>query len=133
MTSITCLLRHALLVLVCAHAARAADDSLLTNVPYKTGDSLSSYEQKRCLLDVYLPKAGTEKRFATLVWFHGGGLTGGSKDADSTKKVALGLAQSGVAVVVPNYRLSPQAKYPAYIEDATAAVAWTPITSPPSV
>ena len=121
----TSLLRLALLFLVCAHICHAADDSPLTNVPYKTGDSLSSYEQKRCLLDVYLPKAGTQKGFATLVWFHGGGLTGGTKDADSTKKVALGLAQSGVAVVVPNYRLSPQAQYPAYIEDATAAVAWT--------
>ena len=121
----TSLLRLARLFLVCAYISHAADDSPLTNLPYKTGESLSSNEKQRCLLDVYLPKAGTEKGFATLVWFHGGGLTGGSKDADSTKKVAQGLAQSGVAVVVPNYRLSPQAKYPAYIEDATAAVAWT--------
>jgi acetyl esterase/lipase len=119
----TSLLRHALLFLAFVHVTHAADEAGLTHIPYKTGDSLSSYEKQRCLLDVYLPKEG--KDFATLVWFHGGGLTGGSKDADSTKKVALGLAQSGVAVVVPNYRLSPQAKYPAYIEDATAAVAWT--------
>lgn len=119
----TSLLRHALLILICAHLTRAADDAVLTHIPYKTGDSLSSYEKQRCLLDVYLPKE--DKGFATLVWFHGGGLTGGNKDADSTKKVAQGLAKSGVAVVVPNYRLNPQAKYPAYIEDATAAVAWT--------
>ena len=127
MSSITSLLRHAWLFLVCTHVSWAAENAPLTNVPYKTGDTLSSYELKRCLLDVYLPEKEKEegKGFATLVWFHGGGLTGGNKDADSTKKVALGLAQSGVAVVVPNYRLSPQAKYPAYIEDATAAVAWT--------
>ena len=134
----TSLLRLALLFLVFSHATHAADalpninsidvdhaQIILVNELYKTGDSLSSYEKQRCRLDLYLPKAGTEKGFATLVWFHGGGLTGGNKDADSTKKVARGLAQSGVAVVVPNYRLSPQAKYPAYIEDATAAVAWT--------
>jgi acetyl esterase/lipase len=30
-----------------------------------------------------------------------------------------------VAVVAVNYRLSPKAKYPAYIRDAAAAVAWT--------
>ncbi len=119
----TSLLRHALLLVTFVHVTHAADDSVLSHIPYKTGDSLSSYEKQRCLLDVYLPKEG--KGFATLVWFHGGGLTGGNKDADSTKKVAQGLAQAGVAVVVPNYRLSPQAKYPAYIEDATAAVAWT--------
>lgn len=116
----TPLLRLAAFVLLCASLAPAAD---LPGVPYKTGDSLSSYEKQRCLLDVYLP--AEKKDFATLVWFHGGGLTGGNKDADSTKKVAQGLAKSGLAVVVPNYRLSPQAKYPAYIEDATAAVAWT--------
>lgn len=119
----TSLLRPLLLTLVCAHALRAADPAPLTHVSYKTGANLSSYEQQRCKLDVYLPKEG--KGFATLVWFHGGGLTGGSKDTDSTKKVAQGLAEMGVAVVVPNYRLSPQAKYPAYIEDAAAAVAWT--------
>ncbi len=119
----TSLLRSLLLTLVCVQITRAADDSVLTHIPYKTGESLSNYEKQRCLLDVYLPKE--TKDFATLVWFHGGGLTGGSKDTDSTKKVAQGLAQMGVAVVVPNYRLSPQAKYPAYIEDATAAVAWT--------
>ncbi|WP_395738062.1 alpha/beta hydrolase [Prosthecobacter sp.] len=119
----TPLLRFCTLVFFSASFAAAADKSDLLNLPYKSGDSLSSYEKQRCLLDVYLPKEG--KEFATLVWFHGGGLTGGNKDADSTKKVARGLAQEGVAVVVPNYRLSPQAKYPAYIEDATAAVAWT--------
>ncbi|MEI6326404.1 MAG: alpha/beta hydrolase fold domain-containing protein, partial [Gemmataceae bacterium] len=31
----------------------------------------------------------------------------------------------GIAVVAVNYRLSPKAKAPAYIEDAAAAVAWT--------
>lgn len=122
----TSLLRLTAFVFLCASLAAAADKSApsdLSDVSYKTGDSLSSYERQRCKLDVYLPKEG--KGFATLVWFHGGGLTGGSKDGDSTKKVAQGLARSGVAVVVPNYRLSPQAKYPAYIEDAAAAVAWT--------
>lgn len=114
------LLRLAAFVFLCASFSAAAD---LSDVLYKSGGSLSTYEQQRCKLDVYLPKGG--KGFATLVWFHGGGLTGGNKDADSTKKVAQGLARSGVGVVVPNYRLSPQAKYPAYIEDATAAVAWT--------
>lgn len=117
---------------VCLFTAVAAAEKPASVLPdvkdvlYKTGgDSLSTYEQQRCKLDVYLPAEAERKDCATLVWFHGGGLTGGNKDADSTKKVARGLAQSGVAVVVPNYRLSPQAKYPAYIEDAAAAVAWT--------
>lgn len=93
----------------------------LPNLAYKSGDALSTYEKERCKLDVYLPAKG--KDFATLVWFHGGGLTGGSKDG--VDKMARSLAGAGLAVVAPNYRLSPKAKYPAYIEDAAAAVAWT--------
>ena len=98
-----------------------SDITKLPNIAYKSGDALSAYEKERCKLDVYLPATG--KDFATLVWFHGGGLTGGNKD--SVDKMARSLAGAGLAVVVPNYRLSPRAKYPAYIEDAAAAVAWT--------
>ena len=95
----------------------------LKNLAYKSGDKLNEYEVQRCKLDLYLPREVTS--FGTLVWFHGGGLTGGNKDGDATRKIAESLAQAGVAVAVPNYRLSPKAKYPAYIEDAAAAFAWT--------
>jgi acetyl esterase/lipase len=118
---------RAVMVLVCgacAYTALAAETApTLVNVAYKTGANLSDYEKDRCLLDVYLP--AERKDFATIVWFHGGGLTGGSKDDAGTKKMALSLAKEGVAIVVPNYRLSPKATYPAYIQDAAASVAWT--------
>jgi acetyl esterase/lipase len=93
---------------------------VLPDVAYKSGDGLSDYEQQRCKLDVYLPAEHTG--FATLIWFHGGGLTGGSKAGSD--KMARSLAMAGVAVVVPNYRLSPKATFPAYIQDAAAACAW---------
>ena len=115
----------ALLTLAAAiHAAPAAKiEPTLANLAYKTGAALSVYEKERCKLDLYLPEGA--KGFATLVWFHGGGLTGGSKDEATTRKIARTLAAAGLGVAVPNYRLSPKAKYPAYIEDAAAAVAWT--------
>lgn len=75
------------------------------------------YRSERCKLDLYYPKG--KKDFKTLVWFHGGGLTGGEK---SIPKQLLG---KGIAVVAVNYRLYPMAKSPAYIRDAAAAVAWT--------
>lgn len=93
----------------------------LTNLAYKTaGDS---YETERCKLDLYLPEK-KKATFATLVWLHGGGITGGSKDG--AHQIALGrhLAASGTALASINYRLSPKAKYPAYIEDTAAAFAW---------
>ncbi|GEP43487.1 alpha/beta hydrolase [Brevifollis gellanilyticus] len=117
----TRLVASILFVLTCL--AHAADDRAPTNIAYKSGDELSVYEKERCKLDLYLP--AKKEGFTTLVWFHGGGLTNGSKDGEVMKRLGASLAEEGIAVVVPNYRLSPKAKYPAYIDDASAAVAWT--------
>jgi acetyl esterase/lipase len=83
-------------------------------------DSLNnkdSYISSQCTLDIYYPKG--VKNFATVVWFHGGGLTGGEKETPKA------LTEHGFAVIGVGYRLSPKVKAPAYIEDAAAAVAWT--------
>lgn len=100
----------------------AAKFGLKTSFAYKSGASLSDYEKERCQLDLYLPPTG--KDLPVLVWFHGGGLTQGKKDDDFTAKIAQQFVQQGLAVVAVNYRLSPKATYPAYVEDAAASVAW---------
>jgi acetyl esterase/lipase len=69
----------------------------------------------RCVLDLRVPEGG--EGFATLLWFHGGGLTGGSRNFPK-------FAGQGVALVAAGYRLSPEAKLPEFIEDAAAATAW---------
>ena len=74
------------------------------------------YISAQCTLDIYYPKGA--KNYATIVWFHGGGLTGGSKE------IPKALMDKGYAVIGVGYRLSPKVKAPAYIEDAAAAVAW---------
>lgn len=91
-----------------------------TDLPYKSGAGLDAYEQERCKLDVYLPANSTG--FPTLVWFHGGSLTEGRKE--DARLIARRLAEQGIAVVTPNYRLNPRASFPAYVDDAAAAVAW---------
>mgnify|MGYP001160626861 CR=1 FL=1 len=78
----------------------------------KTGEYINS----QCVLDVYYPK--DVNGFSTIVWFHGGGMTGGKKQIPSA------LKEKGFAVIGVEYRLSPKVKAPAYIEDAAAAVAW---------
>lgn len=88
-----------------------------TNIPYRTGANLDEYTLERCRLDVYYPEGA--RNFPTVVWFHGGGLTGGNRS------VPAELKGKGIAVVAVNYRLSPKVTAPAYIEDAAAAVAWT--------
>lgn len=74
------------------------------------------YIDSQCTLDIYYPK--DSKNFATIVWFHGGGLSGGAKE------IPTALLEKGFAVIGVGYRLSPKVKAPAYIEDAAAAIAW---------
>ncbi|MCB9080751.1 MAG: alpha/beta hydrolase [Lewinellaceae bacterium] len=90
----------------------------LRDIPYypATFSPADKYLHERCVLDLYYPKAS--KGFPTVVWFHGGGLTGGSKE------IPAALTEKGFAVVGVNYRLYPKVNAPKYIEDAAAAVAW---------
>lgn len=105
-----------------AVAAEPKSEAEQKGVPYKTGADLDPYEAERCKLDLYLPEK--REQFATLVWFHGGGLTAGDKGEVFTQKIARALASEGIAVAAVNYRLSPKVSYPAYIEDAAASTAF---------
>ena len=75
-----------------------------------------AYINSQCTLDIYFPE--NQKDFATIIWFHGGGLTKGEK------KIPKALMNKGFAVVGVEYRLSPKVSAPSYIEDAAAAVSW---------
>ena len=90
------------------------------NIVYKSIDPSTDALRNALSLDLYLPVK--QPTVATLVWFHGGGMTGG----DKKESVALAkvLAEHGITVASANYRLSPAAIYPAYVQDAAAAVAW---------
>ena len=91
--------------------------NFVRNISYTSADEQDGYRKERCVLDIYYPE--TDKGFATLVWFHGGGLETGNKD------LLDGFRRQGFAVVSVNYRLFPQCKCPDYIDDAAMAVAWT--------
>ena len=96
----------------------AKDDSyvLKENISYYGESHSDPYLQERCKLDLYYPT--TKKGFATVVWFHGGGLKNGNKS------ISERLKNQGIAVAAVNYRLYPKAKAPAYLEDTAASVAW---------
>ncbi len=74
------------------------------------------------MLDLYVPQGA--RGFPTLVWFHGGGLTEGDKAGALEVKIARSLAERGIAVAMVDYRLSGQVRFPAYVDDAAASVAW---------
>ena len=74
----------------------------------------------RQTLDIYLPEA---ESFKVFIYFHGGGLCGGSKNGYGGK-FAEYLTSQGICVVSAEYRMYPEARYPEFIEDAASAVAW---------
>jgi len=71
-------------------------------------------------LDVYAPADARNAPVA--VFLYGGGWTGGAKGEYGF--VGATLAARGIITVIPDYRLYPGARYPTFIEDCAAAVAW---------
>jgi len=71
-------------------------------------------------LDLYLPKG--LKDFPVLFFVHGGAWRSGNKELYA--KMGDVFAARGIGAVIINYRLSPQVKHPAHIEDVAQAFAW---------
>ena len=100
-----------------------------SNIPYKAGTDLSDYEKERCKLDIYIPRTVGTAPFPVIVYFHGGSLISGDKSegwTDWSNNFGFKFLETGISMVMVNYRLSGQqgTKWPLYIEDAAAAVAW---------
>jgi acetyl esterase/lipase len=91
---------------------------LKENISYYDAARMKSdaYLKQMCQLDIYYPK--NAQGFPVVVWFHGGGLTGGNKEIPDS------LKQQGIAVVAVSYRLYPQVKVEDILQDTAAAVAW---------
>ncbi len=86
-------------------------------VPYYSGQSPDSYQADKMRLDIHYPD--TADSVPTIIWFHGGGLTGGQRE------IPQALREKGFVIVAPSYRLSPKVEAETCIQDATAAIAWT--------
>jgi acetyl esterase/lipase len=73
-------------------------------------------------LDLYAPKKATG--VPLIVWIHGGAFLFGSKEGFPVEPVPLHLLLEGYAVASINYRLSPEALFPAQLQDCKAAIRW---------
>jgi acetyl esterase/lipase len=82
------------------------------DVPYGTG--------ARQRLDVYTPWNAQNK--PVIVFWYGGGWDHGKKA--QYRFVGAALAKAGYVAVLPDYRLYPDAKFPAFIQDGAEALAW---------
>lgn len=76
-------------------------------------------------LDVYSPRDVTAQT-PVLVFYHGGSWQYGSKD--DYRFLGTAFAARGIQTVVVNYRLYPEVIFPAFVEDAAKALAYTKST-----
>jgi len=73
-------------------------------------------------IDVYVPERPPAPALPIIVFFYGGSWNSGTKDGYSF--VGRALAARGFVVAIPDYRLVPQVRYPAFLQDNAAAVRW---------
>jgi len=72
-------------------------------------------------LDLYAPRSAKAPA-PVVVFFYGGNWDSGDKGAYAF--VGAALASKGYVVVIPDYRVYPQVRWPTFIEDSAKAVAW---------
>lgn len=73
-------------------------------------------------LDLYLPAKANGAPLPGIVFVHGGGWRVGVRQ--NFAPMAVRMAEHGYAAATISYRLSPEAQYPAAVQDAKAAVRW---------
>lgn len=105
------------LLAVCGAGAAARPGAYRTvkNIAYRDAGGDRNIDTM-CRLDLYYPADG--EGFTTVIWYHGGGLTGGRRE------IPEALKEKGFAVVGVEYRLSPHVKVADCVDDAAASAAW---------
>ncbi len=88
----------------------------------RTSTGLRYAPGNRHLADIYQPPAGTTDA-PVIVFFYGGNWVSG--DRKDYAFVGRALAARGFVVVIPDYRLYPEVRYPDFLDDSAQAVAWT--------
>ncbi|MGY2256724.1 alpha/beta hydrolase [Pseudomonas reactans] len=79
-------------------------------------------DDPRQKLDIYRPVPAISNA-PVVVFFYGGSWNSGSREDYGF--VGEALASRGIVVVIADYRLYPQVRYPAFLQDGANAVAWT--------
>lgn len=90
-------------------------ERVATSIPFAPGP--------RGMLDVWAkPAPATAKRPVLIFWFGGAWVKGRRQDYAF---VAKAYSARGFVVVLPDYRLVPTVRFPAFVQDGAAAVKWT--------
>ncbi|MGF1463701.1 MAG: alpha/beta hydrolase [Maricaulaceae bacterium] len=87
----------------------------------RLADDVAYGPHARHRLDLYGPD-NADVEPPLVVFFYGGGWDSGRKSQYTF--VGRALAAAGFVVAVPDYRLTPEGRYPVFLEDCARATAW---------
>lgn len=111
--------------------ACSALDVLNATVPsdtYRSATDLAYGDLPRQKVDVYLPKQPLTGKITEVIgapmviFFYGGSWSSG--DRADYRFVGEALAAQGIVAVVADYRLSPDVRYPVFLQDSALATRW---------
>ncbi|HKU55316.1 MAG TPA: alpha/beta hydrolase [Rhizomicrobium sp.] len=88
---------------------------------YDVHRGLAYGRDPRQKLDIYVPQ-GLKAPAPVLLFFYGGAWQAGNRG--DYRGFGQAFASAGIVTVVADYRLYPAVKYPAFVADAAAALAW---------
>jgi acetyl esterase/lipase len=83
-----------------------------------------AYGEHSQKLDVYQPRKALAKTPVIVFLYGGSWQQGETYPKDQYRFVAEALVARGYLVVVPDYRLYPDVKFPGFVEDCASAVVW---------
>lgn len=95
-------------------------NTLTSDSGYTQASNLVFNDATGLQLDVYTPTGAANA--PVVVFFYGGRWSEGDKSLYAF--VGGALAKQGFVAVVPNYRLYPAVKFPAFVQDSAQAVRW---------
>ena len=101
-------------------SARIVAPSLPQGVKVSKNIAYASYGKRQLRLDLFRPRGSV--LVPGVILLHGGGWRSGDRSLQIP--LAQHLAGRGYAAAVIEYRLSPEAHYPAAVHDAKAAIRW---------
>jgi len=100
-------------------------NGLVPSSTYRLEEGIAYGSEPRQQLDVYRPldqRAPAAGSRPLVVFFYGGTWTSGERAG--YRFVGEALAARGAVVVIPDYRLAPEATYPTFVRDSALAVKW---------
>ncbi|WP_432698358.1 alpha/beta hydrolase [Marinobacterium sp. YM272] len=94
--------------------ARLSDTQTFKAIAYGGGDAHK--------LDIYVPELEADRALPVLLFFYGGRWTDGSRQMYPF--IGETFASKGYVTVIADYSKYPKVRFPAFVEDGAAALAW---------